>query len=113
MSEAGTLFHGENAYGEIEINRKGDHLFAEELAEFLQATKARSKAARDVHVALQRTRAITAVQVLVGGGRRRTNIAHAQRLFGLLAQSRPGLLHDDAKGFQLSDGKFLSVEVGG
>jgi len=106
--EFGDLMHGNDIYGQIEINQLGDNLFEEELEElkeFLSEGKGKKKKA--VLKALTNTKTTVAVEVLWQKRDAEQTLSKIASLWNWLFTNRSGLLQVDNEGYYDSSGLIL------
>jgi hypothetical protein len=106
----GDLLHGGEVYGQIEINRPGDGLFDEEIAENIEMVEDSSSPNRErVINALRAATATVALQVVWQGRDGDATLAKIDPLWKWLFSNRQGLLQADGEGFY--DESKLILEV--
>lgn len=107
----GTLHHAGILIGHFTLNRPGDGLFDEELAELREfAEDADGAAQSPVPGVLNQASALLAVQVLWGTGDTETTLTRLDPLWAWLFQHRRGLMQADGEGYYDRDGLVLLVE---
>jgi hypothetical protein len=108
----GILIHGEEPYGEIEINMPGDQLFADEITEFrefLGDTDGPNK--QIVLDALSQARAIVAVRVLWQDRDDEDTLRRIDLLWSWLFDHHKGLMQADGEGFYDANGLVYAVKL--
>jgi hypothetical protein len=108
-SEFGDLFHGEELYGQIEVNQPADPEELEELREDVTEAEGTRKQREKVLKCLREARLVVAVQVLWQGRSADATLDKLQPLWQWLAGNRQGLLYADEEGFYDESGLILGV----
>jgi hypothetical protein len=108
---AGALTYGGEVYGEIEVNRPGDSIFAEELEELEEFVgEAEGGRKPEVFGVLRRAKAIIAVRVSMRGGGNEETLEKIDPLWQWLTANREGLAQADGEGYYDASGLVLRVE---
>ena len=111
ITASGELKHGDDLYGSIEINRPGDGLFEEEIAELKEfVDDVRGKRKPEVLKTLHEAKAIIAVQVLFGDRQVEATMQKLDPLWEWLLSNRKGLLQVDDEGYYDQTSRILKVE---
>ena len=110
--DAGHLTHGGDTYGALEINRRGDGLFDQEIDELKQLLEASEGERKpEVSQVLSDAKVIIALQVLQQG--RATDeetLARVDPLWEWLFANYKGLMQADAEGYYDASGLVHEVE---
>ena len=101
--EFGDLMHGNDIYGQIEINRLGDSLFEEELEE-LKELLGESKGKESVLQILTNAKTSVVIQVLWQERDSEQTLSKIDPLWNWLFTNRQGLLQADGEGYYDSSG---------
>jgi hypothetical protein len=111
--EAGAdLFYGELFCGELEINRAGDDLFDEDLAELrLLVHHARGEQRERVLQVLDQARALVSMSAVWQGGDPEPVLSRIDPLWDWLFPRYAGLLQADGDGFYDENGLVLEMRV--
>ena len=107
----GELMHGDNIYGQIEINQPSDGLFDEEigeLVEFLEDVEEENKT--KVLEVLNNAKSIFCIQVLSQGREIEENLTKIYPIWEWCFRNRKGLMQADAEGYYDASGLILEVE---
>ena len=107
----GLLTYKGDVYGEIEVNRAGDGIFDEEIAElreFVDEVEGGNKS--EVLGILDRAKAIVAVRVLWQGRESDETLEKIDPLWQWLLAHRKGLMQADGEGYYDATGLRLEVE---
>ncbi|MCA9907334.1 MAG: hypothetical protein KC519_01705 [Anaerolineae bacterium] len=103
--ETGDLYYKSEILGEITVNRPGDSIFEEEIAELRKQLDAVSHPDKPlVQTALDVARAMVALHVLQAGN---DNPDILEQLWDWLFEQYPGVLQVDEEGYYDIDGLFL------
>jgi hypothetical protein len=112
--QSADLYHGDELYGELEINRPGDGLFEDEIAELREMVEEREESDEDgrrrVVDLLTRATGMLAVRVLWQGRDAEPTLERLDPLWRWLHDRREGLLQADSEGYYDQDGLVLAVE---
>ena len=104
-----TIFSGDFAIGELEVNPKGSDLFDEEVAEFTDKLQNASGDVDRIQTALKDASCIIAIQVLFEGRSPEEVMNDMLPLMTWLQENCPGLTQADGEGFY--DGETLILEI--
>jgi hypothetical protein len=108
----GELMHGEDIYGQIEINTPDDGLFDEEigeLIEFLENAEGENK--KRVLETLNNAKSIFCIQVLnQGRSSDEDTLSKIDPIWEWCFRNRKGLMQADAEGYYDASGLILEVE---
>lgn len=108
----GVLYRDDEDFAVIEVNRRGEELFDEEIEEFraflaeLEDSPGKERVLRCLDVAS----AIVAVQVLFGGRDADETLEALDPLWDALFEDYGGLLQADEEGFYDADDQVLELE---
>ena len=109
--DAGELHYGEELYAEAEINRPGEELFDEEIAETIESVEAEGGAgAADVAAALRDTKRTVVLRILWQGRDPEQTLSKIDPVIAWLTLNREGLLQVDGEGFYEGDELILEME---
>ena len=109
--DEGTLYHGSSPIAHLTLNRSGDDLFGEEIAELQEvAEDADGAALTAVPAALRGASGILAVQVLWGTGDTEGTLTRLDAMWHWLFDQREGLMQADGEGYYDREGLILAVE---
>lgn len=109
---AGELFYGDMLLGEIEINRPGDEIFDEDIADLKElVTGHGSPNEARVLETLDQARAIVAVQAFWQGVHARPTFAKIDPLWDWLFDNFAGLLQMDEEGFYDAHDLILDLNL--
>jgi len=98
--DSADLLYRSQIHAELEINRPGDGLFEEEIAELAEPLEGRDQAAAErVASTLARAKAIVAVRVLFGARDPDETLRRLDPLWQWLFAHRTGLLQADGEGY--------------
>lgn len=108
----GIVYRGDEDLAVVEVNRRGEELFDDELAEFRDAVAELPDGPGKARVArcLDAAGAVVAVQVLFGEGDEEATLAALDPLWDALFARYGGLLQADADGFYEGDRQVLELE---
>ena len=105
------MVYKRNPFGEIEINRRGEQLFEEEIAELMEfVSDAPGSAAEIVVDHLRRASTVVVVRVLWGGSDTNQPLEMLVPLWNWLFANRAGLLQVDGEGFYDNTGLVLEID---
>jgi hypothetical protein len=107
----GVLVYEGDVYGQIEVNRRGDETFGEEveeLREFVEGAEGAKKP--EVLGVLSGARTLIAVRVLDHGRELEAMLEKIDPLWEWLLTNRKGLLQADGEGYYDASGLILEVE---
>ncbi len=104
----GDLLHGGVVYAQIEINRPGDEIFDEDIAELRALLPPPPEAGR-VHDALDHTTAMVAVEIGWQGLDPEDLLDNIDPLWEWLEREYRGLLQVDSEGFYEGDEHLLAL----
>lgn len=108
VPDIGDLMHGETQLGIIEINRPGDDIFDDDLAEFQDMVGAGDTLEqRRVLDVLHQAQAMVVVEALWPGTDAEPVLAKLDPLWDWLFANYPGLLQADSEGFYDGDNLIL------
>jgi len=109
LNEDGDLETDDSVCGQIDLNRPGDGLFEDELAEFKEAIEDQPEGDNKARVreCLKHATAIVAVQVL---SPIEESVEALEPLWTWLFDNREGLMQADAEGFYDREGLILPEE---
>jgi hypothetical protein len=103
----GDLYYGDDLYGEIEINQRGDPLCDEDIEDFEDELRKQDDPNRSTALeVLKKASGMVVVHVLRAG---HDNPAHLNLLWDWLFQTRAGLLQVDEEGFFDAHGRVVSL----
>jgi hypothetical protein len=109
---SGDLLYGEKRYGEIEINRPGDDIFEEEIADLRELLPKQGTAdARRVLDALEKAKAMVAVNALWKGRNSEATLEKIDPLWDWLFDHYAGILQADNEGFYDASGLILESSL--
>lgn len=104
---AGDLYYGDDLYGEIDINRRGDPLCDEDIEDFEEELRKQDDPNRTTVLdVLANATGMVALHVLRAG---HDNPARLNLLWDWLFQTRAGLLQVDEEGFFNAQGRVVSL----
>jgi hypothetical protein len=113
------LTHAGEEYAEIDFNRPGDDLFADELDDLLEEldetvfdTEEDSRVRDVVAEQVRETRLILSAEILFGDNFLEDGIRLIDPLWDWLFEQTDGLLKIDNEGYYDADGLLLSIEEG-
>jgi hypothetical protein len=108
---AGALTYNGDIYGEIEVNRPGEEIFAEEIEELAESVGgAEGERKSEVLSVLRQAKAIIAVRVLWQGRESEETLGKIDPLWQWLIANRKGLSQADGEGYYDASGLILEVE---
>lgn len=111
VGSSGELHHGTDLYAQIDINRLGDEMFDDEIAELKEFVEdVRGKRKKDVLKVLDEAKTILAVQVLWEDRDADATLDRLSPLWDWLFSNRTGLLRADGEGYYDTSGLILGVE---
>ena len=109
--ELALLAWKKDPHGDIEVNRPGDGLFDEEIAETKQfVAEARGDRKQEVLDVLERTRFTFAVQVIWMGRHAELTLRRIDPVWGWVFKHYEGMLHVDGEGFYDRSGLVLEMK---
>jgi hypothetical protein len=110
--QSADLYHGDELYGELEINRPGDGLFEDEVAELRETVEEAEEGDERQRVVefLARATGMLAVRVLWQGRNVEPTLEKLDPLWKWLHDRREGLLQADSEGYYDQDGLVFNVE---
>jgi len=105
--ETGDLYFKSDVFGEITVNRPGDGIFEDEIAELRKQLETLTHLDKPlVQTALDVARSMVALHVLQAGN---DNPDILDQLWDWLFDQYPGLLQVDEEGYYDADGLFLPI----
>jgi hypothetical protein len=109
---SGDLIHSGLVYGELEVNRPGDDIFEEDIADLRElVVHTRSEYTQRVLDTLDNAQAIVAVRATWQGTESEQVLSKIDPLWNWLFEHCPGLLYVDSEGFYDNDGLILQMNV--
>lgn len=112
LDDLADLIHGDVLCGQIEINRRGDDLFDEDIAD-LQELVEGSGGAHELRVldTLANAQTMVAVEATWDGDNSESVLSKLDPLWNWLFKNRPGLLQADNDGFYDHDELILELNL--
>jgi hypothetical protein len=103
----GDLYHGDDLYGELEINQRGEPLCDEDIEDFEDELNKQDDPNREIVLeALKQATGMVVLHVLRAG---HDNPARLNLLWDWLFQTRAGLLQVDEEGFFSAQGRIVAL----
>jgi hypothetical protein len=106
-SNSGDLFHASTILGDIELNRPGDQIFDEDIAELIEAIEGIDDAGNSVIEQLRSVRLMVALQLTEEG---HVDYDRIDPLWDRLFETCNGLLQVDEEGYYDQTGIILAVD---